>query len=85
MNIKKLKEIIANLPDEMEVVLQKDSEGNRFSPLLNTNPNSIYIPNNTYSGTVYSTEWTADDADMTEEEWEELKSKPRVLTLTPRA
>lgn len=31
MNIKELKELIANLPDEMDVILSSDSEGNKYS------------------------------------------------------
>jgi len=42
MNIKQLKESIANLPDEMEVVLQKDSEGNGYSPLKGVDSDAVY-------------------------------------------
>jgi hypothetical protein len=83
MTIKELKEAIANLPDEMEVVLQKDSEGNGYSPLIGVDPDTVYIPNSTCSGDVYSIEWTADDACMSDEEWNEVKSKPRTLILHP--
>ena len=44
MNVKELKEAIANLPDEMEVVLQKDSEGNGYSPLSDVDTDAVYIP-----------------------------------------
>lgn len=83
MTVKELKEEIANLPDDMEVVLQKDSEGNGYSPLAGADPDAVYIPDSTWSGDVYSMEWTADDACMSEEEWEEIKSKPRTLILYP--
>jgi hypothetical protein len=83
MNVKELKEAIANLPDAMEVVLQKDSEGNGYSPLDGTDPNAVYVPDNTWSGDVYSMDWSADDACMSEEEWKEIKAKPRVLILYP--
>jgi hypothetical protein len=83
MNIKQLKESIANLPDEMEVVLQKDSEGNGYSPLAGVDSDAVYIPDSTWSGDVYSIKWTAEDACMSEEEWEEIKSKPRTLILYP--
>jgi hypothetical protein len=81
MTVKELKEAIANLPDKMEVVLQKDSEGNGYSPLAGADPGAVYIPNSTWSGDVYSMEWTADDACMSDEEWDEIKSKPRTLIL----
>ena len=83
MNIKQLKESIANLPDEMEVVLQKDSEGNGYSPLAGIDPDVVYIPDSDWSGDVYPMEWTSDDADMSDKEWEEIKSKPRTLILYP--
>jgi hypothetical protein len=83
MTVKELKEAIANLPDEMEVVLQKDSEGNGYSPLAGADPGAVYIPDSTWSGFVYSMEWTANDACMSDEKWEETKSKPRTLILYP--
>ncbi len=83
MNIKELKEIIANLPDEMEVILQKDAEGNGYSPLEEADPDAVYIADSTWSGDVYSMEWSADDACMTEKEWKEIKSMPRALILAP--
>lgn len=83
MNVKELKEAIANLPDKMEVVLQKDSEGNGYSPLSCVAADAVYIPDSPWSGDVYSMDWTADDACMTNEEWEEIKSKPRTLILAP--
>jgi hypothetical protein len=83
MTIKELKEVIANLPDEMEVVLQKDSEGNGYSPLGGADPDAVYIAQTTWYGDVYSMEWTAYDACMSDEEWEDIKSKPRTLILHP--
>jgi hypothetical protein len=32
---------------------------------------------------VYSMDWSADDACMDEEEWEDIKAKPRALILHP--
>ena len=78
MNIKELKEAIENLPDEMEVILQKDSEGNGYSPLQKINHDAVYAFED-----IYLMEWTHDDACMSKEEWEEIKSKPRVLVLMP--
>ena len=83
MNIKELKIAIENLPDEMEVILQKDSEGNEYSPLDGVDPDAVYIPETTWCGDVYSMNWTAEQACMTEEEWEEMKLKPRTLILYP--
>lgn len=33
MNVRELKELLEALPDETEIVLQKDAEGNVYSPL----------------------------------------------------
>lgn len=83
MNVKELKEIILNLPDEMEVIMQKDAEGNGYSPLRGADPDCVYIPETTWYGEAYPTEWTADDAGMSKKEWEKILSKPRVLVLHP--
>lgn len=83
MTVKELKKAIENLPDDMEVILQKDSEGNAYSPLIGADPNAVYIPDTTYSGDVYSLDWSADDACMDEDEWEDIKSKPKSLILFP--
>lgn len=83
MNIKELKEAIASLPDEMEIILQKDSEGNGYSRLAGVDHDAVYIPDGTWSGDVYSMEWTAEEADMSEEEWQELKETQRALILYP--
>ena len=83
MTIKELKEAIAELPDDMEVIVQKDSEGNGWSPLWDVGSNSVYIAQTTWYGEVYSMDWTAEDACVSDEEWEAIKSKPRSLILHP--
>ena len=83
MNVKELREAIKDLPNDMEVILQKDSEGNGYSPLYAADSNAVYIPENDYSGGVYSMDWSADDACMDESEWLKLQKKPRALILAP--
>ena len=84
MNIKKLKEIIDKLPNDMEVILQKDSEGNGYSPLADCDTNCIYIKEADGPGDVYSTNWSATDADCIDKEWEDMKRvNPKVLVLCP--
>ena len=83
MTVKELKKEIADLPDDMVVILQKDAEGNGFSSLEDVDPNCIYVENSTWSGDVYSPDWSADDACMDDDEWEEIKKKPRYLVLAP--
>ena len=78
-----LKYELSDLPDETEIILQKDSEGNGYSPLAGADSNAVYIAENTWGGEVYDLTWTADDADMEEDEWEELKQRDKVLILYP--
>ena len=75
--------MINNLPDDMEVILQKDSEGNGYSPLCDVDTDAVYIPDSTWSGAVYNMSWSAYDACMDEEDWENIKAKPRALILYP--
>ena len=83
MNIKKLKKLIKDLPDDTEIILQKDSEGNDYSPLAGVDYDCIYIPETSYNGTVYSTELTAEDFGLDEDEWDEMNTNPKVLVLYP--
>ena len=73
MNIGELKEAIKGLPNDMNIILQKDGEGNGYSPLYGVDPNFIYIADNEYSGEVYSLGFSADDAGFEENEWKYLK------------
>jgi len=83
MKVKDLKEIINGLPEEMEIVLQRDSEGNGYSPLAGGDDKAVYVAENTWSGIVYDMGWDADDAAVTEDEWKEIQSLPRCLVLYP--
>ena len=83
MTIKELKREIDNLPDDMEVILQKDGEGNGYSPLASADADMVYIPETTWSGEAYAMCWSADDCCLSEDEWKEMKSKPRSLILHP--
>ena len=83
MKIKELKAAIADLPDDMQVIIQKDGEGNGFSPLEGVDADAVYVPNSPWSGEVFDTNWTADDACMDEGEWDRLMAKPRCLILYP--
>lgn len=83
MKIKELKELIENLPDDMEVILSKDSEGNNYSPLSDGDPNMVYIPETTWFGDVYDMGWSAEDACMSDDEWERLNKLDKSLVLWP--
>lgn len=83
MNVKHLKKLIAYLPDEMEVIVKKDAEGNSYSPLSDIETNHVYLPLNKWSGDVYSLNWSAEDVCMNQDAWDVVKVKPRVLVLCP--
>ena len=68
----------------MEVILQKDAEGNGYSPLYAVDGNAIYVPDSTWHGEIYSVEWSADEACMEPNEWDEFKkSNPKCVVLVP--
>jgi hypothetical protein len=84
ITIKELKKAIVDLPDEMEIILQKDSEGNGYSPLAVVDSECIYLADSLYSGDVFSTDWTAEDANLEEDEWEDiLNNHKRCLVFAP--
>ena len=62
MNVGDLKKDLENFPDDMQVVLSRDVEGNGYSPLAFVGE-GIYEPYNTYSGEFYSLEDTDDDGE----------------------
>lgn len=84
MKVSDLIAALENLDPDMEVILQKDGEGNGFSPLAGADPDCIYVAENTWAGEVYDVNWSADDAGYDEDEWETLlEVSPRALVLFP--
>ena len=83
MKVKELIEVLQTLDPEMECIVQKDSEGNGYSPLAGADSHGIYIAETTWYGDVYDSNWSAEDADMDEEEWEEILKMPRCVVLFP--
>lgn len=82
MNVKELKEAIANLPDDMEIILQKYSEGNGYNRLHYANSNACAVFYK-YEIDIYDERWSAEDAGMEEDEWEQVKNTHKVLVLAP--
>jgi hypothetical protein len=72
MKSHELAALLLSKPD-VELIMQKDSEGNGYSPLEGVDFGVVYVPDSTRSGDCYSTECSADDNCMSEDEWEELK------------
>lgn len=83
MTVKELRQRLNELPDDMVIIIQKDREGNNYSPMSGADSNVVYVPINGYSGIAYSLHWTYEDACMSHGEWEILKTMPRSLILYP--
>ena len=83
MRVAELVELLQKLPRTADVILQKDSEGNGYSPLSSVDGNAVYLPESTWHGEVLSTDWSAEDAGMSEDEWAKLKCQPRCVVLCP--
>lgn len=75
MKVSELIDKLLLLPPGAEVILQKDAEGNGYSPLHDVDGNAIYVPDTTWSGDVYSLDWSAADAGFsTHKAWEDFKT-----------
>ena len=83
MLVKDLIAALQALPPEAEVILQRDAEGNGYSPLADVDGRAVYVAQNTWRGDVYSTEWTAEEAGMDEADWAEFLKQPRCVVLAP--
>lgn len=66
MKVKELIALLTDLPQEHEVVLSKDSEGNSFSPLA-SHGQYMYIPDSTWAGDIMHEE----DAEEYEQDYVE--------------
>lgn len=85
MKVSELISQLQSMPQDAEVILQKDAEGNGYSPLSEADCDCIYVPRSTYHGEVLSTKWTWQEADIySSEQWEEFKrDNPRCVVLAP--
>lgn len=83
MKVSELLTVLKTANPDAEVILQKDAEGNGYSPLHGADLDAVYVPDTTYSGDFYSAGWTADEACMDEDEWIEILKKPRCVVLCP--
>ena len=80
MNVRELREALSEYPDEMLVVMSKDSEGNDFSPLYEAQE-GMYHAETTWYGEVHPTpeQIAADDAYTEEDEAPEGAERAVVL------
>jgi len=82
MNVKELINYLKGFDPETEIVLQKDSEGNGYSPLAGADE-GYYVPDSTWSGDFYDLHFSADDCCMDDDEFEEMQSRPTSIVLYP--
>lgn len=80
MNIKELKELIKDEPDDREVYLSSDEEGNEFHKAVDVSHMII-----DKSGLNFDASWNFEDAELdSEEEWEQYKKDhPQALVIWP--
>jgi len=84
MKVKELVKKLKNIDPEMELIIQKYSEDNdEYSPLSGINTNTIYIPDTSYNGDVFDSRRGVPDANMSEQEWEEIKTRKCCIVLYP--
>jgi hypothetical protein len=83
VKVKQLIKLLSSFDPNADVILQKDSEGNGYSPLSGADHDAVYVADETWSGSVYSTSWTAGDACMDEDEWARLMKRKRCVVLFP--
>lgn len=83
MKVKQLIKALSKFDENAEVILQKDAEGNGYSPLDIVDGFAVYVPDTTWSGDVYSAHWSADEACMNEKDWKRIMKKKRCVVLAP--
>lgn len=83
MKVEALIKILSTLDPESQVILQKDAEGNGYSPLRGVDNEAVYVKESAYSGEVYSTKYPASDHCMEESEWKKLLKQKRCVVLYP--
>ncbi len=82
MKVRDLVKALKEFDLDAEIIMQKDAEGNGYSPLCGVDT-GYYVPESTWSGTFYGADYTAEDNCMDEEEFKELTSRPISLVLFP--
>ena len=83
MKVKELIDALKDCDPEMEVILQKDSEGNSYSYLSGADPNAIEVKSSKFEIDVYDSNWNADEAGLEKEIWSEYLTLPRCVVLYP--
>lgn len=75
-----LRKALAGVPDDVPVILQSDSE---YRWAHSAAHNGLVVYDEGAWADIYYEEWGADEADMTDSDWEELLEQPRVFVIDP--
>jgi hypothetical protein len=78
-----LKLALKDLPDDMRVILQSDSEGNGYRWCSGANADGVLIEDEGIHAEIYTDSWSADDAAMDEDKWKKFLANPKVLVIFP--
>ena len=87
MKLREQLEALKGLPETMlnaNVVLQEDPEGNGYKHLRIVDSDGVCLDPDAWQLEIYSAEWSAEDADMESETWEEHLAKPHCIVLSPQ-
>lgn len=81
MKVRELIEVLQQMDPERVVVLQKDGEGNGYSPCDGVDDNAAYSPDSTWSGSVRRQKLSAADckAGFTKEDLAPKGAQPCVV------
>lgn len=80
MKVKELIEKLSTLNPDAECIVAQNDGG---SPLNSIGTTYVYTPENTWYGELYDQNWSADDACMEDEEWEEFQKKSPCVLFEP--
>ncbi len=61
MKVGQLRELLAQYPDDMLIVMSSDGEGNSHSPLSDYSDQYRYFPDSTWSGEIHGQDDCADE------------------------
>ena len=85
MKVKDLMAELAKCDPEAELIVQKDAEGNGYSPLSGIDHECVYMPECDWYGDVISTKWSPEECCMGHDpdHYDEIMAMPRCVVLYP--
>lgn len=82
MKVKELILELSLLDPELDVMLQKDPEGNGYA-ILEGAEKAVWDADADYTGSMYNLSSTAEDNEIDKSDWENLKKNNLVVVLWP--